>query len=481
MEYELWLGSEASYNALSKYLAQYQFDKEAFLPSPFNMDQEETDPDFGVSADRIGLTLLKKVNGKAVIEVRGSLVATFSRWHAWFPGSSTSYEAIRDALDIAAEAGVTDVLMNIDSNGGVTRGIGPTVEAMKKFIAAGNNLEAHTDGVMASAAYWLGSAAKKVTASEMAEVGSIGVMAVLRTLVNTEEKMGVKFTVLKSGKNKALGNPFEELTPEIKAKLQKNIDETNAFFLNHVSRERNLMVSEADVWADGNVFYAKEAMRNGLIDQVSEIDTHFEGGSAAANQSDTRRAEMKISPEKLAQIQAGAKPEEVLTQSELVAYKAMLETQDDAADPEANANTETETGKNEPADDPSGTTAQSFSDELRKALVESGKLEAKLEAKGAEIAALQGKLEGVQADLNGLLVVAQVAISNMQVALNLPKEAKGSVTEVLAQHTELQGRMAKVFGTGGQKSTEANTEDTTGNVVKLVKANPRFADIPKAR
>lgn len=484
MEYELWLGSEASFNTMQKYLTQFQFNKEAFLRSPFDRQEEpETDATFGVDSSRIGLTIMKKVGDRTVIEIRGSLTQSFSRWHAWFPGEATSYEAIRDALAIAQESGQKDVLLNIDSGGGSTRGINLAVDAIRKYSAFGN-IDAHTDGVMASAAYWIGATAKRVTASEMAEGGSIGVMAVLRNYVDTEKNMGVKFTVLKAGKFKAVGNPFEELTKENQAYLQKNIDETNAFFLNHVSRQRNLMVSAADVWADGQVFYAREAVRVGLFDKVANIDDLFEGGSAASNPSDTRRAEMEISAEKLAQIQAGAKPEDVLTASELLAYNAMLEknASESAAEPkdekpaaEATAEAETE------ADKEANVNANaSVSDALAKALKENGKLEAQLEAAQAQLKVAQESLVAAEASAKNLMVVAQLANTNMQVALNLPREAKGTVTEVLAQHEELRGKMAALFPTGKQ-SKKDDVSDPTRRADNVHSINPRFAEIPNGR
>jgi hypothetical protein len=58
-----------------------------------------------------------------------------------------------------------------------------------------------------------------------------------------------------------------------------------------------------------------------------------------------------------------------------------------------------------------------------------------------------------------LLTVAQVAVGNLQVALQRPREAKSTAAEVVAQFNELQGDMAKRFKTGQQTTTP--TEDNT--------------------
>ena len=97
--------------------------------------------------------------------------------------------------------------------------------------------------------------------------------------------------------------------------------------------------------------------------------------------------------------------------------------------------------------------------DLAAALKENGKLEAKLEAAQADNESLKQALAGVEASQAAILVVAQAAVANLQVALGQPKEAKGSATEVLAQYTELQGQMASRFKTGQQTTTP--TADTT--------------------
>lgn len=464
MEFDLWLGSETSYTALQDILAQFKgahFNKEAFFPSPFDREKPENDPVFGVDTQRVGLSVLRKVGETTVIRVAGSLTPNYSRWHSWMPGEATSYEAIRDALAICEESGNTDVVMHFDTQGGSVRGLSQTTDAMKRFKRAGGKLRGHSDSLAASAGYWMLSSCDQVSASEMAEIGSIGTMAVIRTMVNTEENMGVKFTVIKAGKYKALGNPFEDITPEIKARLQQNIDETNQFFLNHVSIERNLMLSETGAWAEGQVFFAKKAMQVGLIDKVITMDDLIGSGPAAKNPSDTRRFEMEISAEKLAQIQAGADPKSVLSADELKIYMQSLDTanQEDDTPP-----AEPEPEAKEPAKEPVQPAAPpvSMSEELTKALRENGRLEAKMEGIEAELVRLKEANEGLSKGMESLLVVAQAAVGNLQRALGKPLETKATVTDVLAQYNDLQSTMAKVFPTQ-QQSKAAPVKDTTKN------------------
>lgn len=459
MEFDLWLGNEASYQVVQDYLSKFntaEFMKEAFRAPVYGEDK--LDPVFGVEIERPGLTLLRKIGDQTVMQIAGSLVPNYSYWHRWARGEVVSYEAIRDALAICEESGVTDLIMHFDTNGGSVRGMSQTSDAMKRFQRTGK-IRAHSDALVASAGYWLYCGANECTASEMAEIGNIGTMAVVRTLVNTEQNMGMKFTVIKAGKWKALGSPFEELTAERKAKLQENVDETNDFFLKRVSVQRNLMLSESGVWAEGLTFFAGKARQVGLIDKVTTMDDLLGSGPAADNPSETRRMDMEIPAEKLAQIQAGADPKVVLTAAELEVYMAGIEAlKNDGGEP-----VKTEATK-EPAKEPSEPAEPApvvnMTDDYKKLLTDHARLEVKLEGAAAELAALKTQNEGLQASLDSLVVVAQTSVTKLQLALGKPQVAKATPTELLAQYNELQADMAKVFKTG-QQSSDAPITDTT--------------------
>lgn len=468
MEATLWLGSQLTLDVLKNYEAKYQHDLGASARSRYDYDDErpELDPTYLVSSDRIGLTVMEKVRGTNVIKVHGSLTPTFSRWHAWFPGMVTSYEAIRDALAILQEAGETRVVMDFATGGGAVRGLDNVTAAMARAQENGLRIDGHTDSAAFSAGYWIMSACQTLTASRMAEVGSIGTLMVLGTYANTEENMGITFTVLKEGEFKAIGNPYEALSDKDKAYLQKNLRETNQFFLDHVAGKRNLSLSDTDRWAEGQTFYANKAKNLGLIDRIITLDDLLASGASAKTTGDKRSFEMQISAEKLAQIEAGAAPESVLTAEELKHYNdtiaAEAATAEEAA--AAAANAEAEAAAATPKDDNDPATAPVASagdtDALHKALKENGKLEAKVEDLQAQIEKLQADLTAAKAESSSLLVVAQAAVEKLQNATKSPKEVKATATEVIGQYNDLLAKMATMFKPG-QQSTSAPVADNT--------------------
>lgn len=474
MAVEIWLGTEAAFNKFSSYELKYTFDKTAYSRSPYDDDRNEIDPDFNVNVNRKGLYLLEKVGEIPVLKIHGSLVLSYRRYHQWFPGEVTSYEAINDALQILAEGGYTDVVLDHNSGGGAVSGLNTVTEHMERLQGEGMTIRAHTDSASFSASYWIMSSANQVTASKMAEVGSIGVLAVVRTLANTEEHMGMKFTVLKEGEFKAIGNPYEELSESDKKYLQDNLKETNGFFLSHISAQRNLSLDDYKDWADGKTFFAAKAVKNGLVDRLTTLNDLIGSGASAKTTGDRRKFEMKISAEKLAQIEAGAAPEAVLTKAELAHYTKELAGLKDAADKEAAAQKELDDAQaalekeaedkkkaeEEQAANPAASNTGFDVVAMTTALKENGKLEAKVEDLSERLAKAETALAEAQAETGNLVIVAQQAIKKLQVATGSAQVEKSKPAEILCQFNELQTKFADIFKTGQQTAETPSKEAT---------------------
>lgn len=97
-----------------------------------------------------------------VLKIHGSLVVSYRRYHQWFAGEVTSYEAINDALAILAEGGYTDVVLDHNSGGGAVSGLNTVTENMERLQGEGMSFRAHTDSASFSASYWIMSSANQV-------------------------------------------------------------------------------------------------------------------------------------------------------------------------------------------------------------------------------------------------------------------------------------------------------------------------------
>ena len=394
---------------------------------------------FQVDEERPGLGLLSRQGENVEFRITGSLVNGHAWWHQYTDGEITSYDAINDAVAILAESEVKNVLLSIESTGGQVTGVGKAAKSLER-LSRTMKVKVHVDNYAMSAGLWLAVSPKAtISASEMAQIGSIGVFAAYPDYSEALAKEGIKYHVFTAGREKGYGFGGTEFTHEEKESLQKSVETANNFFLTHVSRSRSLMMSETDKWAEAQVFYAGEAKAVGLIDQVADLEDVLGSFTASKPNGDS----MKISQEKLDQIFAGAAPETVLTAEELVLYTASLQ---------APATPETTEVVEEVAEAPA---EPGLTTEDAKMI---GRLEAQLEIAKDQLASALAAQETLKADISSLLEVAQVAVGNLQVALQQPKETKTTVVGVLAQFTELQGMRAERFKPGRNSSANAETQ-----------------------
>lgn len=185
-----------------------------------------------------------------------------------------------------ADDDVSSILLVIDSPGGTVDG---TQELVNKIYAARGQkpIIALADGLMASAAYWVGSAADSIfAASDTTEIGSIGVVAQHMDTSAKDAQAGVKRTEVYAGKYKRIASSTAPLTDEGKAYIQDSVDSLYSIFVDSVARNRGMDTETVlrDM-ADGRVFLAQDAVKRGLVDGVAtqgELLARLAAGDFAA-------------------------------------------------------------------------------------------------------------------------------------------------------------------------------------------------------
>ncbi len=206
-------------------------------------------------------------DGVAVISVEGVIDRTARI--SFFTG--LPYTAGQDRIRAGIEAALNDpavsaIMLSLNSPGGLVAG----TRELADFIveAAGRKpCAAYADGLCASAAYWLASATGRVYAPLTAQVGSIGVIAVLTDWSKAAEKAGVARTVLASGKWKAAGSPDKPLTDEERELFQRRLAGLHAIFRQDVAA-RMTIAAPAEAWAEGQSLLAGEAQAVGLVTAI---------------------------------------------------------------------------------------------------------------------------------------------------------------------------------------------------------------------
>lgn len=215
-----------------------------------------------------------------VVPVKGELVTdtTNSIW-----GQTIGVrEIIKELRAADNDPTVSVILLDINSGGG---SVVASKELMRAVKEVHKPVVAYIGDIGASGAYYVASAADVIVADEDSITGSIGVVAMFPNYVDLLKKIGVNMTIVKEGKNKVMGSPFEELTPEQRKILEGIIKDAYIEFKENVLKNRNGKISEKelDEIADGRILNGRQALEYGLIDFVGSRDLALEKAAELGN------------------------------------------------------------------------------------------------------------------------------------------------------------------------------------------------------
>lgn len=161
-------------------------------------------------------------NGIATLSVTGPLMRKPSMFAQAFYGA-TDFGEIEDAArEAAKDPAIRGVLLDIDSPGGTVNGTPEAGNAIAE-LSKSKPVVAFTNGLMASAAYWVGSQADAVYSTTSATLGSIGVILVSVDSKRYYENAGFSVEVFASGKFKGAGISGTSLSDEQRAHLEGRI------------------------------------------------------------------------------------------------------------------------------------------------------------------------------------------------------------------------------------------------------------------
>ena len=187
-------------------------------------------------------------------------------------GGISAEDLGRTLTTIAADPSVSSIVLDIDSPGGAATGI-PELATKIRAAAAKKRVVAVTNHLAASAAYWLASQATELVSTPSGEVGSIGVYMVHFDESAAYTDAGIRPTIVRAGKYKAEGNPFEPLGEDAGAEMQRVVNEWHSRFLGDVAAGR--ATTRENVRANfgrGRTVSSSQALRAGMIDRIATLD-----------------------------------------------------------------------------------------------------------------------------------------------------------------------------------------------------------------
>ncbi len=163
----------------------------------------------------------------------------------------------------------TGIVLDIDSGGGQVAGTAEFYDFIKSFEKP---VVAYTDGMMCSAAYYIGSASNHIIANKRCDaIGSIGTMISFVDFRGYYEKQGAKVITAYATKSTDKNKNFEDLLAGKPENYIKNVLDpiTEDFHKDMKSARPNLK----DDVLSGATYKADKSLELGLIDEIGTLET----------------------------------------------------------------------------------------------------------------------------------------------------------------------------------------------------------------
>jgi signal peptide peptidase SppA len=187
--------------------------------------------------------------------------------------------------------------LDVDSPGGETQGVEELADKLYGYRDR-KPIEASVNSEMASAAFWIGSAASAINITPSGWIGSVGVYMAHTDWSAANEQLGAKVTYISAGPYKVEGHPDAPLTDEAIAHYQSQVDAIYEQFLAALARNRG--TSKADVrsnYGGGRMVMATDAKAAGMVDRIETLEQTIARMSGASRAK--RAAKAKAEAEKI--------------------------------------------------------------------------------------------------------------------------------------------------------------------------------------
>jgi protease-4 len=198
-------------------------------------------------------------------------------------GSETTSKAIQK---VRLDKKVKAVVLRINSPGGsslasdvIWREVMLTQKVKPIIVSMGD--------VAASGGYYIACAADSIIAQPNTITGSIGIYGIIPNLQKLfNDKLGITFDGVKTGKYADLGDMTRPLTREEQAILQKQVNRGYDDFTKAVATGRKKTQAYIDSIGQGRVWTGAQAVKIGLVDRLGNLDDAVKSAAKMAKLKD---------------------------------------------------------------------------------------------------------------------------------------------------------------------------------------------------
>lgn len=207
-------------------------------------------------------------------------------------------QIVADIQDFAQDDNVKGIVVRIDSPGGAVGASQEIYSAIMAVRRQGKPVYASMGNTAASGGYYVAAATDRIFANPGTVTGSIGVIIETYNWEQLAEKVGLEFSVVKSGEFKDIGSRNRPMTEDDRLIMQGLIDDVHQQFVEAIIDGRQekledamgrLSVSDSSTWdrdepvpmsverymhilADGRLYSGRQAHDLGLVDDLGSLD-----------------------------------------------------------------------------------------------------------------------------------------------------------------------------------------------------------------
>ncbi|MCC8154554.1 MAG: signal peptide peptidase SppA [Tannerellaceae bacterium] len=192
-----------------------------------------------------------------------------------------SEKLVNELVKLKNNDDVKAVVLRVNSPGGsayISDQIWHEVKQLKEIkpvvVSMGN--------VAASGGYYISCAANKIIAEPNTLTGSIGIFGLFPNASGLFNKIGVTTDVVKTNRFGDLGDISRPMREDEKALIQRYVEKGYETFLSRCAEGRGMTIQQIDRIAQGRVWTGEQALQNGLIDELGDIQTAIRSAAELA-------------------------------------------------------------------------------------------------------------------------------------------------------------------------------------------------------
>lgn len=208
----------------------------------------------------------------------------------------TARHVLRQLKAAKEDENVKAVVLKVDSPGGTISASDHIHRKVKELCRGAENpkpVVVSMQGLAASGGYYVSAPANQIFAERTTMTGSIGVIASFPNFGGLMEDFKVRMEVVKTGPMKDAGSPFRPMSELERQRWQEIIDDAFRTFLEVVSEGRQMDVEQVRQLATGDVYTAREAKANGLVDEIGYLEDAVAAAEKLAGVTDSKVVEYK--------------------------------------------------------------------------------------------------------------------------------------------------------------------------------------------